>query len=162
MLKKIYWFMVRSFFLFFALIGLLSGGLLVFPFGPVYSWYFKGDFNYLKYRRYTFRVMLSGYKMLSDWLFSPEYMRVFIPSMTAPPMMKPDLSKVAISKNWEGPKDSCGGCSKCCTKRECPLFDLSSEACLSYGSFFWRYFNCGRYPENAEQIGYYECPKWVV
>jgi len=37
---------------------------------------------------------------------------------------------------------------------------MKQNQCKSYGSFFWRYFNCGRYPENTKQIHYYECKKW--
>ncbi len=29
-------------------------------------------------------------------------------------------------------------------------------------SFFWRYFNCGRFPSQQSEIDYYGCPKWVV
>jgi len=33
---------------------------------------------------------------------------------------------------------------------------------MSYDSFYWRYFNCGRYPAAQNQIDYYECPKWIM
>lgn len=42
------------------------------------------------------------------------------------------------------------------------MLDTERNRCRSYGSFFWRYFNCGRYPENSEQIRFYECNKWEV
>ena len=33
---------------------------------------------------------------------------------------------------------------------------------MGYDSFYWRYFNCGRYPANQEEIDWYECPKWIM
>ncbi len=56
----------------------------------------------------------------------------------------------------------CNGCIQCCTRRSCPLLDTERNLCRSYGSFFWRYFNCGRYPENTAQIRHYDCPKWEM
>jgi hypothetical protein len=32
--------------------------------------------------------------------------------------------------------------------------------CRGYDSFFWRYFNCGRYPTEQREIEYYLCNKW--
>jgi hypothetical protein len=33
---------------------------------------------------------------------------------------------------------------------------------MSYNSFYWRYFNCGRYPTSQQEIDLYECPKWIM
>ena len=44
----------------------------------------------------------------------------------------------------------------------CPLLDSEQQRCLGYNSFYWRYFNCGRYPSFAEEVHYYDCRKWTL
>ncbi|MGE5839050.1 MAG: hypothetical protein ACM34H_03890, partial [Deltaproteobacteria bacterium] len=82
-------------------------------------------------------------------------------SLTAPPMSKPDLSLVAINPVWEN-GEACADCGKCCKKIRCPLQEKTHSQCMGYDSFYWRYFNCGRYPSNQGDIDRYECPKWVM
>jgi hypothetical protein len=40
--------------------------------------------------------------------------------------------------------------------------DEERDRCRGYDSFYWRYFNCGRFPSNAEETHYYSCGKWRV
>jgi hypothetical protein len=91
---------------------------------------------------------------------NPQYRGMFAIPLTAPPMMGPDLSRARVRADWNHSESGCNGCVECCIRRACPLLDREKNQCRSYGSFFWRYFNCGRYPENNEQIRYYDCPKW--
>jgi len=42
------------------------------------------------------------------------------------------------------------------------LLDSRQQGCLGYNSFYWRYFNCGRYPSFEEEISYYGCRKWAL
>jgi hypothetical protein len=67
----------------------------------------------------------------------------------------------SISPAWEN-GESCADCGKCCKKIQCPLQEETYNRCMGYDSFYWRYFNCGRYPAGQGDIDRYECPKWVM
>lgn len=82
--------------------------------------------------------------------------------LTAPPMKQPDTSIIELAATWDSEEDECRGCSRCCLKIGCGLFDHKKGICMGYDSFYWRYFNCGRYPATQIQINYYECPKWIM
>ncbi|MEE8434399.1 MAG: hypothetical protein V3S64_06380, partial [bacterium] len=43
-----------------------------------------------------------------------------------------------------------------------PVLDYETGLCQGYDSFFWRYFNCGRYPSNQREIEFYLCNKWSL
>jgi hypothetical protein len=104
------------------------------------------------------RLIVYAYTMAFGYLkgeFTPPV------ALTAPPMTKPDPSLVQINPAWEN-GDSCADCGKCCKKIHCPLQDKTHNQCRGYNSFYWRYFNCGRYPASQEDINRYECPKWVI
>ena len=81
--------------------------------------------------------------------------------ISAPPAPGPDLSIVRPRDTWSD-GENCGHCEICCRLLGCPLLDGSTEGCTAYGSFFWRYFNCGRYPTSQEDIDRYRCPKWEM
>ena len=42
------------------------------------------------------------------------------------------------------------------------MLDDERDRCHGYDSFYWRYFNCGRFPSTAEETHYYNCAKWRV
>ena len=65
-------------------------------------------------------------------------------------------------ESWEGDLRSCNGCISCCDQLGCIFLDRKNRQCAVYGSFFWKYFNCGRYHSNQFQIDYYGCPKWKM
>jgi hypothetical protein len=149
-------------FIFMAGLGTVTGGAAAYLLGPLYSWYFFNDPRFFRYHRFCFPIVAAFGKLALEWARSPEYRKVVAGSLTAPPRMEPDLSLVRVRADWSEADGGCNGCVQCCTRRSCPMLDIDQNLCLSYGSFFWRYFNCGRYPESAEQIRYYDCPKWEV
>ncbi len=159
-LLKVKWAGARLIFFFFLALGLLTGGIICWFFAPLYSWYFFGEFNFTKYIRFIYPIMLEWIKVEIRYIKHKKYRNHFPVSLTAPPMMFPEKTHLRISQTWMGPKDNCNGCIRCCVLAECPLIDMQRKTCLSYGTFFWRYFHCGRYPENQEQIDFYQCPKW--
>jgi len=162
MMQRAKWATARIVFLIMAFAGTASGGVLAYLLGPVYSWYFFNDTNFLKYRRLFLPLAVSHLKLIIDGLLNPDYRRMFTIPLTTPPLTSPDLSRVQIRTTWPEGACGCNGCTQCCIERSCPLLDPEQNRCKSYGSFFWLYFNCGRYPENVQQIRYYECPKWEV
>ena len=162
MIQKAKWATARILFMTAAFGSIATGNILGYLLGPLYSWYFFKDFNFLKYHRYFFSMTLCGWRLLAEWSRSPGYRIMFAIPLTAPPESAPDLSLVRVRSDWHESHGGCNGCVQCCTRRACPLLDPERNLCRSYGSFFWRYFNCGRYPENAAQIRHYDCPKWEM
>jgi hypothetical protein len=81
--------------------------------------------------------------------------------LTAPPFSCVDPERVELRETWEF-GTACGPCTRCCTKISCPILDTDSGLCGGYNSFFWRYFNCGRFPTEQREIDYYLCGKWSI
>lgn len=161
-MQRVKWATARVLFLIVTLAGTASGGVVSYLLGPLYSWYLFNDPRFLKYHRFTFPLVRAYWKLVFEWLANSDYRRMFAIPWTAPPMIGPDRSLVRISAEWVQSDSACNGCVECCVRRACPMLDRERHLCRSYGSFFWRYFNCGRYPENGEQIRFYECRKWQV
>jgi hypothetical protein len=156
-LKKIRWAFARLSFMAGMIFGSATfvGSYLLAPF---YSYWFFGTFRFWRhihmwpslvfYAYYFAYIYLKG-----DFVLSIPY--------TAAPMSKPDLSKVSLNPLWRQ-ASGCGDCSKCCRKIKCPLVDEENGNCMSYNTFYWRYFNCGRFPTSQDEIDRYECPKWEM
>lgn len=161
-LKKLCWASARLFFVFFVTIGFFSGGLLAIPLGPLYSWLLLSDWRAARYRRLVFPAFLTAYHVFRDYIRDPAYRSSFLVSLTAPPRPGPDASRIRLNPSWPVNDGTCNGCVKCCVQRDCPFINPQNNNCLGYGSFFWRYFNCGRYPETLGQLKYYNCEKWEV
>ena len=162
MVQKAKWATARIVFMSAAFASAATGNVLGYLLGPLYSWYFFNDLNFLKYRRYFFPMTVCAWRLLTEWTRNPGYRGMFAIPLTSKPMAAPDLSRVRVRAAWPENDGGCNGCIQCCIRRSCPLLDTERNLCKSYGSFFWRYFNCGRYPENITQIRYYECPKWEM
>ncbi len=158
--QRLKWFFARAAFAIFAMTFFVSGGLLAYAFGPIYSWYLFGDLRFWKFWRTVFPVWRTTWQQLGEWLSTPNYRQMLAIPVVSPPRIAPDPGLVRIRSVWISSKDSCSGCVKCCSHRSCALLDAENNQCRSYGSFFWRYFNCGRYPETQKQIQYYNCGKW--
>jgi len=159
-MAKVKWATARVVFLMAVLAATATGNVLAYLLGPIYSWYFFNDINFLKYNRYFYPLTICGWRLLAEWIRNPDYRNMFAIPLTAPPMIAPDQSLVRVRDTWHEINGACEGCERCCTRRSCPLLDVERKRCKSYGSFFWRYFNCGRYPENIAQVQFYDCPKW--
>jgi hypothetical protein len=156
-IKKLGWAGARLCFVGFIAFGVITGvGLYLLA--PLFSYYFFGTLRFWKYAHWGPRLIVYAYTMAFSYLKGE-----FTPSvrLTAPPITKPDLSLVQINPAWEN-GESCADCGKCCNKIRCPLQENAHKQCLAYDSFYWRYFNCGRYPASQGDIDRYECPKWVM
>jgi hypothetical protein len=155
-LKKMEWAGARLLFIAGTAFGVTTGvGLYLLA--PVFSYWFFGNFRFWKYAHMGPRLIAYAYTMAYRCLrgeFSPTV------SLTAPPMSKPDLALVQINSAWEN-GDACANCGKCCQKIKCPLLEVNGQ-CMGYDSFYWRYFNCGRFPTSQKEIDHYKCPKWVM
>jgi hypothetical protein len=136
----------------------VTTGVGLYLLAPLFSYWFFGSLRFWKYAGMGPRLIGYSYTMAYRYVkgdFSPSV------SLTAPPMSKPDLRLVRINPVWKN-GDSCADCGQCCRKISCPLHETARGHCLGYDSFYWRYFNCGRYPANQKEIDWYECPKWIM
>lgn len=140
----------------------LTGGLTLYLLAPLSSYWLFNDWRFWKYVHLFHPMLRTVYGQLGMILFDSEYNRFFSVNMTAPPATSPSLALVSVSPAWQSSHCECSGCSRCCRKVGCALLDEETGYCLSYDSFYWRYFNCGRYPATQDQIDFYDCPKWIM
>ncbi len=160
-MKAFYWINVRIWFYVLVLLLLLTGGLSIIPLYPLYAWLFLNELRISRNKKFIFPIIRTAYELVYDLLLNRAYKSSFPVQFVAPPRMAPDADKVSIRADWPIAGGGCNGCSKCCSKRKCPFLNENHQ-CAAYGSLYWRYFNCGRYPENQQQIDYFECPKWEM
>ena len=155
-IKKLEWAGARLLFIGGTAFGVITGvGLYLLA--PAFSYWFFGTLKFWKYAHMGPRLIGYAYTMAFRYLkgeFAPYV------SLTAPPLSKPDLSLVQINPAWQN-GESCDNCGQCCEKIKCPLL-MANGQCTAYDTFYWRYFNCGRYPTTQREIDHYECPKWMM
>ena len=128
---------------------------------PLFTWCFYGDWRFWRYVRPGLRLFLHGYKFVPLILKLENSGFMFAVPLASAPLSSPDRGLVQLNPSWDH-GTGCGPCTRCCTKIECPILEPETGLCSGYDSFFWRYFNCGRYPSNQSEIDYYECPKWLT
>ena len=160
-LSRVRWALARFLFLALGASAILSGGLLPCLLSPLYAWYFFRDWNGFRYYRYWLPLIRGGCRQIGKWLWNPEYRGMFRLPLTAPPRLAPEAAQFRLRPDWPGTENGCQGCVQCCLTFDCPLLEAGTGRCRSYGSFYWRYFNCGRYPQSEAQLRYYACPKWA-
>lgn len=152
----------RFIFVFFMLLVLATFGLSMILLSPVYTWYYHRELKFLKYARFWYPSYLMLVTHLWRLLQNRDYRRHFKIGWSDPPKSSSDLSRLRINDAWKGDLHTCSGCISCCEQLNCVFLDREKKQCRSYHSFFWNYFNCGRYPESQFQIDHYKCPKWKM
>lgn len=162
MFKKLGWMLSRVLFLVLYTLMLLTGGIFAFLVAPLTAYLMFGDWRFWKYTQYFFPLTIISYRQIGMLITQPAYRQCCTLPMTAPPRNAPSKKLVQIASTWDTPEIECAGCSQCCLKFGCPLLDQETGYCKSYNTFYWRYFNCGRYPATQAQIDYYGCQKWVL
>ena len=159
-LQEMRWATMRLLFytyLGFCLVSVV-GGFLTFP---IFSRTAFGSWRFWRYIESSPRLYLHGWKMSTLLLFGQNEGFMMSVPLRAPPHSSPPRELTVISPAWES-GNSCGNCDLCCTKIKCPILDKKTGLCRGYDSFFWRYFNCGRFPSAEREIQYYGCEKWVM
>lgn len=159
--NQVKWTVSRICFLTMFSLALLTG-VGIYLFAPLTSYYFFNDLRFWKYLRHYHRMMVFMYRFFYTMLTSNEWRFHSVLSMNDPPLSGPDRTYVNISNEWQEAENSCGDCCRCCIQISCPLLDLEMKKCMGYDSFYWRYFNCGRFPVNQAHIDYYNCIKWEM
>jgi hypothetical protein len=155
------WALARLAFIIYIVFSVLSvvGGFLT---APLMTWYFFGDWRFWRHWRAGVRLLPHGVRLAAMMLGHGRTFMFSVP-LTSPPRSAPDLSNTFPRADWPH-GSSCGSCSNCCKVGgyACPLLDSEQQRCRGYDSFYWRYFNCGRYPSLEEEIRYYGCDKWAL
>ncbi|TXK76409.1 hypothetical protein [Paenibacillus sp. N3.4] len=131
-------------------------------FAPVISRIYFRDYKFWRYTKFYIPMVKNFWRIVYRNITDKKYREMFSVPFISPPMLGPERTVVQVTENWTTGTQDCNTCQRCCTIIDCPLLDKNSGRCKSYDSFFWRYFNCGRYPLNQKQIAYYGCPKWEV
>jgi hypothetical protein len=160
-LKKIRWAAARLVFIGYIGFSVLSliGGFLT---APLMTWYFFGDWRFWRYWSAGLGLLPHALRLIRLMLSDNRSFMFSVP-LTSPPRSSPDTQATVLHRFWPH-GSSCGDCSNCCRPggHACPLLDEERELCRGYDSFYWRYFNCGRFPSAASEIDYYDCRKWVL
>lgn len=141
----------------FCLFSIIGGYLTA----PLFTYLFFGDWRFWRHINPGWKLLFHGWGFLGNMLRWENNGFMFAVPLTSPPISKPDQKLVTIKSSWEH-GFSCGDCSLCCTKIFCPIHDKETGLCRGYDSFFWRYFNCGRFPSMQSEIDYYGCKKWGI
>ena len=142
----------------FSMVTLVGG----FVTAPLMTWYFFGDWRFWRHWSAGKGLMPHGWRLLRLMMKDSRGFMFAVP-LTSPPRSVPHPDGATLHHN--GPHgESCGDCSDCCRAggHVCPLLDQTTELCRGHDSFYWRYFNCGRFPSVAHEIDYYGCKKWVL
>jgi hypothetical protein len=142
----------------FALFSLVGG----FISAPLMTKLFFNDWRFWRHWRRGWRLLPHGW-MIFWMVLRKQGQFMFSVPLASPPQSIPDRDRVRLSPHWNH-GSSCGDCQRCCQVQElhCPVLDHSSGFCTGYNSFYWRYFNCGRYPSRQLEIDYYGCDKWLM
>ena len=151
---------IRLYLTLLLILFFFTGGLALFLLAPLYKGAFAPRASYRDFR--PVRVWAHVYKVIWRSLSNSHYRELYPFKMTDPPMYDNSQSPVQIKASWPGSPDNCDACQNtCCAQITCPMFGEDGR-CLSYGSAYFGYYFCGRYPENQGQMDLYNCPKWEV
>ena len=146
---------------FFSYIGFtlfsVVGGFIA---APITIWLFFGDWHFCRHFRRASALYPHGWRLIGKMLRGERTLMCGVP-LTSPPQSAPSCDVALLSPEWPH-GSSCGTCSRCCQLLRCPVLDPARGVCSGYNSFFWRYFNCGRYPSSQQEIEYSSCPKWLL
>ena len=160
-LAELRWATFRMFSYSFVFVNILTFGFFLYVVGPYTSYFFFGDLRFWKYSSYFHKYFFYSTSYLKSTVLKEEGYALFHLPLTAPPMDSPDPKTVRLAKDWKQPADTCGECSACCNYlAKCCFYDKSQKQCLCYGTLFWRFFNCGRFPFSKEQIKFLNCTKF--
>jgi hypothetical protein len=160
-LSKVRWASARLTFIAyisFSVVSLLGGFLSA----PLMTWYFFGDWRFWRHWSAGLRLLPHAFRLLKLMLRDNRGF-MFSVTLTAPPRSTPDPATTTLHSSWPH-GGSCGACSNCCRAggHACPLLDQNLGLCRGHDSFYWRYFNCGRFPSVSAELDYYNCRKWVL
>lgn len=160
-LKRIQWAVFRIFSYSIVFANLMTFGCFLYIIAPYTSYFFFNDLRFWKHWSTYYKFFGNTISYITTICIGDSFLLISHLPLAAPPMNIPDMSKFRLSPHWKLSNDSCGECSACCTlTSNCCFRDKSTHKCRCYGSLFWNYFNCGRFPTSQEQLEHYGCKKF--
>ena len=142
--------------------GLSLGTVVAGPLlAPLISRWMFGDWRFWRHLRRGLRLYGHGYRLMGLMVRGDSAFMLGVP-LTSPPLSDPAPGTVVLNPDWSH-GSSCGTCNRCCHHGRdihCPVLDAETGLCTGYDGWFWRYFNCGRFPSHQRELDYYRCPKW--
>ena len=151
---------VRLIFYFLLSLFFFTGGLAMFVLAPIYKAMFAPHASWKDLN--SPKIWAHVYKVMWRSISQKGYRQLYPCKLTDPPQLHNDLSIMQIKESWQGAANNCDVCkNSCCAQISCPMTDKNGR-CLCYGSLYFGYFFCGRYPSNKGQAALYNCPKWEV
>ncbi len=143
-------------------INLLTFGIFLYVIAPYTSYFFFNDIRFWKYLKYFHRYYRYSLSYLWITLWRKQELLPALLPLTAPAMDHPDPTLFHLAPDWPYPADSCGTCNNCCTfVVTCCFLNTTNNSCVCYGSLFWRYFNCGRFPSSRQLLKTCDCRKFI-
>lgn len=141
----------------FAVVSLVGG----FATAPLMTWYFFGDWRFWRHWSPALGLLPHAVRLMRLMRQDRRGFMFSVP-LTSAPRSVPDPATASRDPAWRH-GSGCGGCTNCCRHggHACPLLDREQHLCRGYNSFYWRYFNCGRFPASAPEVDYYDCRKWT-
>lgn len=144
------------------LTNIVSLGTFLYIIAPYTTFFFFNDLRFWKYLKYFHRYYFQSLAYFRFLYHKDRSVFWGHLPLTSPPMEAADYSRVRLSSTWTLPADTCGDCSACCELLStCCFYEASQRRCLCYGSLFWKFFNCGRFPTSQQQVTYFKCPKFT-
>lgn len=160
-LQKLRWACARIIFITYISLSVITlvGGFIT---APLMTWYFFGDWRFWRYLGPGLGLLPHALRLLR-LMFNEGRSFMFSVPLTSPPYCAPNPTVTLQRSDWEHGA-SCGNCTNCCKPQghACPLLGSEQGHCLGYNSFYWRYFNCGRFPSIHKELEYYDCRKWTL
>lgn len=142
-------------------VNLISGGVFLYIIAPYTSYFFFNDLRFWKFLGYYHKYFLYSSAYIWGLLCREQGLIKTVLPLASPAMDHPDPASFRISGNWQLPEDTCGDCNRCCTfVVRCCFLDPDENRCPCYGSLFWKYFNCGRFPASKAMLEHCGCPKF--
>lgn len=152
--------LIRSYLFFLMVVFFITGGLSMFVLAPIYKAAIAPNAAYREFA--PFKIWAHMYKIIWRSVAQKNYRILYPSGLADPPQHYNDLAVMKIREDWQGGRDNCDNCdNRCCAQINCPMLDKNGS-CLSFGSLYYGYFFCGRYPSNQGQVDLYDCPKWEV
>lgn len=124
--------------------------LPLFPLWPFFiAWMVKDP----SYARHYFRTLAYCFKVLVDQVRFGSAWRMVRYNL----FMTPET----VQKRIDLRRGACSRCAKCCKQFDCLFLGQQENGdyiCKVYGTDYWYYGTCGRYPLEQIDIDYHACP----
>jgi hypothetical protein len=127
--------------------------LLRLPFLPLWPYFIAKEVKDPSYFRNYFKTLIYCVKVIVDQVRFGSFVRMLRYNL----LMSPAQVERRISQR----RGACSRCAKCCNQFDCLFLGKDEQGeffCKVYGTDYWFYGTCGRYPLDQVDIDYHACP----